>query len=315
MLTTSHTAPARLRFALVVATVTALVLPQLSTASSYGWPVKPFFSQHPVRGFFGDPRIGEGQQGKSHSFHFGVDVVAADGTPVFATVSGRIVISPDHPQTISIQAGDGQSVFAYWHLVPSVRKGDRAVAYRTVLGHVADGWGHVHFAESLNGEFLNPLRPGAMAPYVDHTMPAVHAFSFERDGKAVGRVGLHGRFDLVAEAYDETPLAVPAPWDDRPVCPALVRWRIIGARRRARAWQTSADFTTTIPPASSFDSVYARWTRQNHPWRDGRYRFRLARSWDSRLVPDGRYRLEVVVVDSRGNTSRKATTFTVANDV
>ena len=29
-----------------------------SPGPAYGWPVKPFHRQHPVRGFFGDPRIG-----------------------------------------------------------------------------------------------------------------------------------------------------------------------------------------------------------------------------------------------------------------
>jgi hypothetical protein len=27
-----------------------------SGASAYPWPVKPFDKQHPIRGFFGDPR-------------------------------------------------------------------------------------------------------------------------------------------------------------------------------------------------------------------------------------------------------------------
>ena len=40
---------------------------------SYGWPVKPFDEQHPVRGFFCDPRIGA--KG-SKALHFGVDVSA-----------------------------------------------------------------------------------------------------------------------------------------------------------------------------------------------------------------------------------------------
>ena len=56
-----------------------------STAKpAYGWPVKPFHRQHPVRAFFGDPRIG----GRSHSFHFGVDVSCPDGTPVYSTYLG-----------------------------------------------------------------------------------------------------------------------------------------------------------------------------------------------------------------------------------
>jgi murein DD-endopeptidase MepM/ murein hydrolase activator NlpD len=56
-------------------------------AVSYGWPVKPFDQQHPVRGFFGDPRIGAAG---GTSFHFGIDVSAADGTSVFAVTAGTV---------------------------------------------------------------------------------------------------------------------------------------------------------------------------------------------------------------------------------
>ena len=42
--------------------------------SAYGWPIKPFDRQHPVRGFFGDPRISN--HGRSRQFHFGIDISA-----------------------------------------------------------------------------------------------------------------------------------------------------------------------------------------------------------------------------------------------
>lgn len=47
------------RTALPAQTSTAASTPQASSAalsSSYGWPVKPFDRQHPVRGSFADPR-------------------------------------------------------------------------------------------------------------------------------------------------------------------------------------------------------------------------------------------------------------------
>jgi hypothetical protein len=50
--------------------------------------------------------------------------------------------------------------------------------------------------------------------------------------------------------------------------------------------------------------VYAAGTRQNHPNAPGLYRFWLARSWDTRGLRDGSYRLDVEAADVRGNTSR-----------
>ena len=61
---------------------------------SYGWPLKPFDQQHPVRGFFCDPRIGD-KGGKA--FHFGVDVSAPDGTAVYAVEGGTCI--PKAPRT------------------------------------------------------------------------------------------------------------------------------------------------------------------------------------------------------------------------
>lgn len=315
MATASASTFRRARRVAVLAALLAVSTPATGEAASYGWPLVPFDRQHPVRGFFGDPRVGEDAHGRvtSKTFHFGVDISAPDGTAVYATMSGRIVWEPERPETIAIRGADGRTAFAYWHIVPAVRNGARAVAYRTVLGHVAKGWGHVHFAEVVDGRYVNPLRPGALSPFDDRTRPRVHAFSFERAGKSIGRTRLSGRFDLVAETWDETPLLVPGRWGHKPVMPALVRWRLVGRRGARTAWRTAVDFTTTIPDPRRYDSHYASWTRQNHPWRNGRYRIRLAGGWDSGSVPDGTYALEVEATDARGNRARRSIAFSLQN--
>jgi murein DD-endopeptidase MepM/ murein hydrolase activator NlpD len=277
--------------------------------SGYGWPLKPFHVQHPVRGFFGDPRIGETTDGhvESKTFHFGIDISAPDGTAVYATTSGRIVWEPERPEVVAVRRDDGR-VHAYWHIVPAVQNGDRAVAYTTVLGHIAKGWGHVHFAESVDGRYLNPLRSGGMGPFHDTTAPVVTSLRAERGptGIALGR--LTDSIDLVAEAFDRTPLAVPAPWTNRPVTPAALRWRVRGG-----AWQRPVDFRRALPRAQAFDVVYAPWTRQNKPWRNGRYRFYLARGWDTRSLPNGAHAIEIEASDTRGNVTVETFALQVAN--
>ena len=313
MATSSAPSVRRLRV-VIIATLAALVAPHASQAASYGWPLKPFDRQHPVRGFFGDPRIGESADGhvESKAFHFGIDISAADGTAVYATASGRIVWEPERPETIAIRGSNG-SVLAYWHIVPAVRNGQQAVAYKTLLGHISKGWGHVHLAELIGGHYVNPLRRGALTPYVDTTRPTIHTFSFEREGKSLGRAKLAGRISLVAEAWDETPLTVPGKWANKPVMPAIVRWRVHGRRDSATPWQGAIDFSGTIPAPSMFDNVYAPWTRQNNAWRAGRYRVQLARNWDTRSLPNGAHLLEVEAMDTRGNRTRRSIPFSVAN--
>src|SRR4051794_10011503 len=111
--------------AALVAALACLALALPAQAAAYGWPVKPFHAQHPVRGFFGDPRIGDGGR---QQFHFGVDVAAKNGTPVYATLSGRVYL--DHVDVVAI-VGAGGLEFSYWHIWPTVHTGQYVSAYRT----------------------------------------------------------------------------------------------------------------------------------------------------------------------------------------
>ena len=283
---------------------------QSSLAPSYGWPVKPFHRQHPVRGSFGDPRI----LGASHSFHFGVDVSCPNGTPVYATISGRAYVHPKHAETVFVRADDGRRVFDYWHIRPTVANGRRVTAYVTVIGTVAAPWEHVHFAERLDGVYVNPLRPGAMGPFEDHTVPAVRSFTVETAGKVVPKRRASGCIDLVVEAYDDTPVSISGPWNDKPLTPAVLRWRLVGDGFAA-TWHTAVDFRLTYPANERWNDTYARWTRQNKKAWDARYRFYLVHGLDTRALHDGRYEVEVSATDIRGNHASSAFTLTVANRV
>lgn len=286
-------ATARRLAALLVALVAELA--SAVPASSYGWPVKPFHEQHPVRAYFGDPRVGsDGRGGLSRSLHFGVDVSAPNGTPVYSISSGRISLHPLHPTEVVMVESAGVT-FEYWHIVPAVRTG-HAIAYKTLLGRIASPWAHVHFAERRGGMYLNPLRRGALAPYRDSTTPVIRTLLVRRDQT--------GGVSLVADAFDTTPVAVAAPWNDKPVTPALVEWRV---RRRGvtpSGWSTAVDFRTTLPRCS-FESVYGYGTSQNYASTIGDYRFILTHDWHG----SGSYLLEVRVTDTSGNFATRSLAF------
>jgi hypothetical protein len=298
----------------------AAVAAALATASpanaSYAWPVKPFHAQHPVRAYFGDPRI-VGHFEALGTLHFGIDISAPDGTPVYATLDGYAASNALHPDVVIVR-GAGGVAHEYWHVVPAVRWGQRVTAYRTVVGHIEAPWGHVHFSEWRDGRYVNPLRPGALTPYRDTTTPTIHRISFERNGIPVGD-RFAGNVDVVVEAWDEPPMPVPPPWNDKPVAPAFVEWRLVGPRGllSTSSWHTAVDFRDALP-TTPFTSIYARWTRQNHPWKRGgrgRYRYYLAHSWDTRALPNGTYRVIVRVADTAGNAATAERTFTIANGV
>jgi hypothetical protein len=273
---------------------------------SYGWPVKPFDRQHPVRGFFCDPRVGD-QGGKA--FHFGIDVSAPDGTPVYAVAAG--VVHLQGAQNVAVVEPGGTRIHGYWHLVPAVNKG-QTVKLHSLLGHVALGWGHVHFAERTGGRYRNPLRVGALEPFADFGAPVVDRVLAIRNAKPV-KGALSGVVQLIAEAHDNPPISAPPPWKGIPVTPALLRWRLLHSATEIFPWHTVADFRAAMPAAKRYDSVYAAGTTQNHPNKPGLFRFLLSTAWDTRHHTDGTYRVEVEAADIRGNTGKARRTFQVDN--
>jgi hypothetical protein len=246
---------------------------------SYGWPLKPFDRQHPIRAFLNDPRIGHNG---GTSFHFGVDVSAPDGTPVYAVEGGKVFF--DSPRAIAVLAPDGTHSFGYWHIVPAV-KSHQIVRRHQLLGYIERGWQHVHFAERRGDVYVNPLRDGGLGPYSDHTAP--HVVSVELVGGG-----------LVATAYDTPDPVVPGEWTGLPVTPALLRWRTVGAGA-AGAWHTAVDSRTAMLPRSAFGTVYTPATRQNHKGEPGRFSFYLARNWRA----TGVRRIDLQAADVSGNSS------------
>src|ERR687888_2294883 len=117
----------------------ALALP--STAAAYPWPLKPFQRPHAIRAYFDDPRREFDGDEIQSAFHFGIDIVARDGAPVYAVAPGVVTRYASHVTETS----DGHD-FGYWHVDPVVDSG-QVVEQGTLLGTVEPGWGHVHFAE------------------------------------------------------------------------------------------------------------------------------------------------------------------------
>jgi hypothetical protein len=305
-----------------------LALVQAASASAYSWPFKPFNRQHPIRGFFGDPRTvydngilaGAFEGPGTFSFHQGVDISAPDGTPIYPSEDG--VAHYVGAATLNVVT-DHDVVFQYFHIVTVVGEGQQVVAGKTILGYVQPPFGHVHISEIDGTHVVNPLQPGHLSPYKDYTKPVIQDIVLRNQtGEVQTPLGLCGRIELDVDAFDTPPMPVPGNFLGLPVVPALVRWTVAKLGGAAVVpWRTAVDFRETLPPNSRFWDVYAKGTYQNAPRfgreqyasMPGRFLFLLAPSYDTTVLSNGVYVVTVLVGDGHGHSVVDTQRFSVLN--
>jgi hypothetical protein len=300
---------AKIFSAVLCAAAVALALPTLASAS-YGWPIKPFDREHPVRGQLNDPRMNGSDfySSSSHTFHFGLDIAVPDGTAVYAVAPGFVhYLSSD---AITVHGYQGVSTFAYWHVRPIVKNGKK-VKLHALLGYVEPGRGHVHFGEKRGGCYVNPLRRGALTPYSDTTAPTIASLSYydgtyhELEGATISAT-----VGLTVNAFDRPQLRSTWPW--AVVTPAWIGWQLVAASGQAISsghW----DLGSTLCSINPF-GVFAPGTSKNSSYGAGAYNYWLGAQWDTSRVANGTYSLFVTVANVRGNKTTKIVSFSVAND-
>lgn len=294
----------------IVALLTMVALAAPASVRAYGWPLKPFDAPHPIRGGFDDPRlhIADDPVDNSTAFHFGVDIAAPDLAPVYAVVPGIARTARGH---VTVLGHHGHS-FSYWHVIGIVPTGAR-IRLHQLIGYVALGWGHVHFAERAHRLWVDPLRRGALTPYPDWTVPVVDSIQVVNGPTAepVDPSAVSGRVGIVADAYDLPPLPPPAPWNLARLTPALIRWRLVQGADVVLPWRTAFDFAAGLEPGPLFDWIYAPGSYQNKPDQPGTYRFWLIHYLDTGGLAPGHYRVEVRAADTRGNVGDGSLDITV----
>ncbi len=170
-----------------------------------GWPLRPFDGQHPIRAGLNELRPG--------SLHVAVDIQARDGARVYAVQPGVAqVLAPSGPDA-RIQVGN----YIYWHINPKVTTGELVTPFKTVLGTVMAGYGHMAFSEiGPDGQYANPLRPegSVLRPYSDHAAPVIGRPSVSADGQ------------VVASAYDPQTFIRKTKYYTPVLAPAAIAYRL-----------------------------------------------------------------------------------------
>lgn len=285
----------------------------------YPWPLAPVDRQHPVRGYFGDPRtvvtgIGEG----AFSFHNGVDISGRTGEHVFPVVSG--VVAKVLPDRVVVSSSDDRR-FQYIHIDPWVHPGEAVVASKTVLGILDPVFHHVHLSEIRGVCVVNPLAPGHLTPFRDDKRPVIRSLFFENvAGRRLSPLALSGEVRVIADAYDRPAIPSPPPWSSLPVSPSEISWKLTTLEGRVLKSRVAVDFRVSLPPNEDFCEVYAPGTLQNFAadlghfrWgKPGVYLYDLTPNLlDTALLADGRYRFVVTAANIVGNRASRSVTIAV----
>jgi len=265
-----------------------------------GWPLKPFFAQHPLRAGLNELRPG--------SLHVGLDIQARDGQAVYAVQPGTARVLAASGPDARVEVGN----YVYWHIVPSVRDGQLVVPHETVLGRVMRGYGHIAFSEvDARGDYVNPLRPGGrvLTPWVDRAAPVI------------GRPAVDARGDVVVGAFDRQTLVRRTTYLTPVLAPASLAYRVYDASGRAVTPLEWALRGTRLEPFSLRALIYAPGARQpgyacfaTRAICRPRWVYRLAGGFAPALptaLPPGRYRLTAYAWDWADNVSALDTTLTL----
>lgn len=133
--------------------------PSTQAPSSSGW-VKPV-SSYTITSAFG-MRLHPIK--KVWKMHQGVDMAAAQGTPIYASKSGKVTTASFQAggagYYVSINHGDGFSS-VYMHMTHFIVSPGQYVSAGQVIGYVGSTGGstgpHLHFGISYNGTYVNPM--------------------------------------------------------------------------------------------------------------------------------------------------------------
>jgi hypothetical protein len=247
-----------------------------------GWPMHPFHQQHAIRSAINELRPA--------NFHVAVDIEAQDFQAIYAIQSGYASASAtgsygDYKVTVG--------PYTYYHVVPAVASGQFVQAYRTIIGNVEHGFGHIAFEEGGNGNYLNPLRPGGpLRPYADTEPPIIGRPQVFADGRVI--VGAFAPQSYVQRESYETPV----------LAPAALAWRLYDAKGhsvtglnwalRSTGYLSPGLRTTVFGPGASNPGFHCFYTQQRCI---PNWTYYLAGGLTSVLplasLPHGRYRLAV----------------------
>lgn len=271
---------------------------------------------------------------------------------VYAVAAGTVSIAPNVDELKcnyrTVRVGD----WGYGHVDPvgTVTNGEHVEPGQQIGWSCRTLW-HVHLAHwtEVGGRqlYVNPLRSGVLEPYVDTAKPRIGGIRFTPPSPSIAWASFVG---TIESSLDVVPLdpanlrgvvdvsaSVSDPQSFRGWLAAFPRLRANQVPYEIRVSVTSESDGERVLDANVFDgstvpsdpsldgTIFAAGTRENLPtwfclnypnvYCAGTYWFHLfgGGGWDTRTVPNGRYRLCVDAYDAVLNHARSCVSVAVAN--
>lgn len=297
---------------------------------TFQWPNRPFTDTHNINGTFCEYR----PTGTSPHFHNGADIGEPDDRPIYSCLDG-IVHAIDAGAgsnsyvRIRTNVGGRWKHISYVHIQPnpSLAPGDLVGAGATVLGTIYPGQGHVHLterelvsSEAASGVEINAIRAGGgLTPFFDTYTPVINraTLRFRQAGTTtvIPSTALYGKVDVIIKVDERTGtgnLTIPQLNNG----PYMLGYRILSA---------DSSLVVLNPPENGlrykfdrkpFDSHVGRVFLESASSTTAHYYFVTNGSgastinstrevainfFDTELLPEGNYVLQIFAEDTRGN--------------
>ena len=277
--------------------------PTRTQAVQYPWPVTPFTSSQRITGTFGEYR-----GPSSPHFHNGTDIPKADGSNVYPVLNARV--STVAPGGANAYVRADNNVYVHINPATGLSVGQAVTQGQTVLGTIVGGQGHVHLAEGPPGAYINALRQGGgLNPFVDTYAPEISQIQFklEGTGQALSPGGLTATVRILFRV-EEPSVGPGSSASGRNNGAYKVGYRVWNAARSEIVHSPTSDGVVyqfdTIPSNAYVNNVFdaAQASTSSHVYIITN-RVSSTLGWDTALLPDGDYVVELFAEDTRQNAT------------
>ncbi len=303
----------------------------------YQWPDAPVNNSKVINGTFAEFR----NTGSADHFHNAVDIGEPDNNPVYPCIDGTVhsIVDGGSNSYVSVRTLiDGMwKRITYLHIKPNpaLSIGQSVTAGSTILGTIYVGMGHIHLIErelvassSSSGAEINNIREGGgLTPYFDNEPPFIHTntikYYVDNSTEQLSAGALFGKVDIKVKVEERNGNTSSG----RNNGTYILGYRIWNEERTQVVYEPFGNGVAyrfdRKPLNSNVHNVFVKneatlsiplyWlTNGNGADAINNSRTVPNNYFDTELLDEGNYSLEIFTEDTRGNTDSKFSDIRIA---